>query len=126
MSEPPKPTAAELEILQILWTRGPSTVRHVKDTLGASKKVGYTTVLKLLQIMLDKGLVCRDEDRRAHVYSASVEKRDTQQRLVRDLLDRVFAGSSAALVLRALAERPASAEETREIRAMLDDIESAE
>lgn len=124
MNDTPQPTDAELEILQTLWSHGPCTVREVHEALRVSKSVGYTTVLKLLQIMLEKGLVRRDESRRAHVYRASVEKLDTQKRLVGDLLDRAFAGSSAALVLRALAERPASADEVRKIRALLDDSES--
>jgi predicted transcriptional regulator len=119
-----KPTPAELSILRVLWSRGPSTVREVHEALGA-RDTGYTTALKLLQIMADKGLVARDETARAHVYAARVEEADTQRQLVRELLDRAFGGSAAKLVMQALAARRASPEEIAGIRQMLDEMESA-
>jgi predicted transcriptional regulator len=119
----PRPTDAELAILRVLWERGPSTVRDVHEALSASHASGYTTVLKLLQIMTDKGLVVRDESQRAHVYAPRLSERRTQRQLLGDLVDRAFGGSSAKLVLHALSERPASSEELRHIRALLDDLE---
>ncbi len=119
----PRPTEAELEILGILWKHGPSTVRTVHESLSASRAVGYTTVLKLLQIMAEKGLVRRDETERAHVYAASAPAERTQRRLVADLLDRAFAGSAARLVQQALSSRRASPEEIARIRKLLDDLE---
>jgi predicted transcriptional regulator len=121
---PPRPTEAELLILRVLWRRGPSTVREVQDHLERERHPGYTTVLKLLQIMAEKGLVARDESGRAHVYRAAVAEEETQSRLVGDLLDRAFGGSAAQLVLRALSSRPASVEELAEIRRLLDAYES--
>ena len=120
---PPRPTAAELDILRVLWTRGPSTVRDVHEALRHTHPAGYTTVLKLLQIMAGKGLVRRDETQRAHVYEARRPEEQTQRQLARDLLDRAFDGSASRLVLHALSGRKASAEELAEIRRMLDDIE---
>lgn len=119
----PRPTDAELEILTVLWQRGPSTVREVQDTLNESKTTGYTTVLKMLQIMSDKGLVTRDEDQRAHVYVARVPQEQTQRQLVGDLLDRAFDGSATNLVMQALATKKASAEDLTRIRKMLDEFE---
>ncbi|HEV2146926.1 MAG TPA: BlaI/MecI/CopY family transcriptional regulator [Longimicrobiaceae bacterium] len=121
----PQPTPAELEILRVLWERGPSTVREVHDALHRTEPVGYTTVLKMLQIMTDKGLVRRNEAQRAHVYEAQRTQEATQRQLVGDLLERAFGGSTATLVVRALSERPASGEELDEIRALLDRLESA-
>lgn len=120
---PPKPTEAELEILQVLWEKGPSTVRQVHDALSVSKKTGYTTILKLLQIMTDKGLVERNEDQRSHVYTAGSPQELTQRQLVRDLLDRAFGGSARTLVMQALAAGKASPEELAEIRRLLDEYE---
>ena len=117
---PLRPTEAELSILRVLWRRGPSTVREVQHDLERERQPGYTTVLKLLQIMADKGLVRRDESVRAHVYRAAVAEEETQSRLLGDLLDRAFGGSAAQLVQRALLSRPASAEELAEIRRLLD------
>jgi BlaI family penicillinase repressor len=117
---PPRPTDAELGILRILWQRGPSTVRQVHDVLGRERPSAYTTALKLLQIMAEKGLVSRDERERTHVYHASVSEEQTQRQLVRDLLDRAFGGSSSKLVMQALAARRASSEELGEIRRLLD------
>jgi predicted transcriptional regulator len=119
----PRPTPAELEILRSLWRHGPSTVREVQERLEAERPTGYTTVLKLLQIMTEKGLVRRDEAARAHVYAASAPEAATQRQLVRDLLDRAFGGSASELVLHALAARRASRKELAKIRELLDEIE---
>ena len=113
-----KPTDAEIAILRVLWTRGPSTVRDVAEAMG--REGAYTTVLKLLQIMTDKGLVRRDESTRSHVYKATASEDQTKRQLVADLLDKVFEGSSAKLVLQALSTRTASPEEIDEIRTLLD------
>ncbi len=118
-----RPTDAELGILRVLWRRGPSTVREVHEELDRETPTGYTTVLKQLQIMTDKGWVVRDESRRAHVYSAGQPQERTQLQLVGDLVDRAFEGSAGQLVLQALASRRASAEEIAEIRKILDDLE---
>lgn len=119
----PRPTDAELEILNVLWQRGPATVREVHDELGAHKPTGYTTVLKTLQIMTEKGLVERDESQRAHLYRARLAQDVTQRQLLNDLLARAFDGSATKLVMQALSGREASAEELTEIRAMLDRFE---
>lgn len=119
----PKPTPAELEILGVLWRIGPATVRRVHEALGGAQAASYTTTLKLMQIMTGKGLLERDERGRAHLYRPVWKREQTQGQIVRDLLDRAFGGSAAQLVLRALSERRASAEEIREIRRMLDTIE---
>jgi predicted transcriptional regulator len=121
MTARPKPTNAELEILRVLWRDGPSTVRHVHEALGDGREVGYTTVLKLLQIMVEKGSVARDTSSRSHVYSARVSESATQQRLVTELLDRAFGGSALRLVQQALSAKRVSREELREIRKLLDD-----
>ncbi len=122
----PKPTNSELEILRVLWTHGPSTVREVLEALILDRPTGYTTVLKLLQIMTRKKLVQRDEGQRTHVYTAAVGEEETQKRLVGDLLDRAFAGSAAKLVLQALGGRKTSPEEIRQIRRLLKEIEGGE
>lgn len=113
-----KPTDAELAILRVLWTRGPSTVREVAEAMG--REGAYTTVLKLMQIMTDKGLVKRDDSTRSHVYTAASSEDKTQKQLVTELLDKVFAGSAAKLVLQALDVAKASPEELAEIRKLLD------
>ena len=113
-----KPTDAELAILRVLWERGPSTVRQVAEALG--KETGYTTALKLLQIMTEKGLVERDARARTHVYAAASTEDQTQRRLVSDLLARAFGGSTAKLVLQALSTRKTSPEELAEIKRFLD------
>ena len=118
-----RPTGAELEILGVLWQRGPSTVRDVHTILSRTRRTGYTTVLKLMQIMAGKGLVRRNEDQRAHVYETRVPQVQTQRQLVRDLLDRVFDGSATSLVMQALSARKASSEELAEIRRLLDEYE---
>src|SRR5262245_29347980 len=122
----PRPTDAELGILRVPWRLGPSTVRDVHQALSASQASGYTTVLKLLQIMTEKGLVVRDESQRAHVYAAKHSERRTQQQLLVDLVDRAFGGSSMRLGLQARSERPASTQELRDIRALLDRIEKGD
>jgi BlaI family transcriptional regulator, penicillinase repressor len=118
-----RPTDAELEILRVLWRRGASTVREVQEALQQTKPTGYTTVLKLMQIMTDKGLVRRDERQRAHVYEAQRAQEQTQRQLVSDLLERVFNGSASSLVMQALASKKTSANELSEIRKILDQVE---
>ena len=117
-----RPTAGELEILRALWRLGPSTVRDVHEALR-ERRVGYTTVLKLLQIMTEKGLVKRDESQRAHVYEARVPQEQTETQLVRDLVDRAFGGSPGRLVMQALSSRKATPEERDRIRKLLDELE---
>lgn len=116
----PRPTDAELAILRILWDRGPSTVRQVHDILGLERQAAYTTALKLLQIMTEKGLVERDERDRTHIYRTRLSEETTQRQLVRDLADRAFGGSASKLVMQALATRRASADELRDIRKAID------
>ena len=123
MAKPPKPTDAELAILRVLWNRGPSTVKQVQDVLNETKKTGYTTVLKFMQIMVEKGLVRRDETPYAHVYEARVRQEQTQRKIVADVLDRVFEGSMSRLVVQALAAKGATAEELAEIRRILKKFE---
>src|SRR5262245_34280600 len=117
---PPRPTQAELEILRVLWQHAQSSVRDVHETMAGTRAAGYTTVLKLLQIMSRKGLVARDERERTHVYRAALAQEQTQRQLVTDLLERAFGGSASQLILQALATRPATADEMDEIRRMLD------
>ncbi len=121
--QPPRPTDAELAILRVLWDRGPSTVRDVHDELNRHAVTGYTTVLKLLQIMTEKGLVVRDETQRAHIYEARYSQQKTQRQLLSDLVDRAFGGSAAKLVMQALSGRKASTEELSAIRTLLDRLE---
>jgi BlaI family transcriptional regulator, penicillinase repressor len=118
---PQRPTEAELEILRVLWERGPSTVRHVHESLAQQRDTGYTTTLKLMQIMAEKGLVTRDESARTHVYTARLSQETTQRQLVNDLVERAFGGSAAELVLRALSSHKTSAEELGEIRRLIDE-----
>jgi predicted transcriptional regulator len=119
----PRPTEGELEILNVLWTRGPSTVREVHETIASARPTQYTTILKLLQIMAEKGLVRRDEQQRAHVYQASRPKEWTQRQLAGDLLQRAFGGSASRLILGALSARKAPPEEIAEMRRLLDEYE---
>ena len=119
----PRPTEAELEILQVLWEHGACTVREVHEVLHQRGGTGYTTALKQLQIMFDKGLVERDESQRAHVYRAVVSKERTQKKFLSDMLQRVFDGSSSRLVLQALGDHKASHEELLEIRALLNRLD---
>jgi len=124
-ARPSQPTAGELAILDVLWDRGSSTVRQVHETLRREGKIttGYTTVLKLMQIMARKGWVERDESERSHVYRPAVSQQRAQRGLVGDLIDRAFSGSTTALVLRALSAKPVNAEELGEIRRFLDEQE---
>jgi len=122
-AELPRPTDAELEILKVLWRRGPSTVREVFETLGENKTTGYTTVLKFMQIMAEKGLVVRDESERAHRYEAAAPEAETQRRLVGDLLRKAFDGSASKLVIQALSTERATSSELDEIRRLLDVLE---
>lgn len=124
---PPKPTDAELQILRVLWDRGASTVREVQQELNVVKPTGYTTVLKTLQIMTEKGLVRRNEKERAHVYEAQFAQHLTQRQMVSDLLNRVFDGSASNLLLHALAsKKSASRDELAQIRQILDELERGE
>ncbi len=120
---PQKPTDAELEILTVLWSRGPSTVREIHEVILKRKLTQYTTVLKLMQIMVGKGLVRRDEEQRAHVYEAALSREVTQKQLAGDLLQRAFNGSAARLLQGALSARKASRAELDEIRKLLDAYE---
>src|SRR5215472_16519200 len=120
---PPKPTDAELEILTVLWSRGPSTVRDVHEVIAGRKPTQYTTVLKTLQIMADKGLVRRDEKQRAHVYQAARPREWTQRQLAGDLLQRAFNGSARSLMLGALSAKKATREDLDELRKLLDEYE---
>jgi BlaI family penicillinase repressor len=127
MKQPPqKPTASELEILRVLWTRGPSTVREVHDSLNEKRAMGYTSVLKFLQIMTAKGTVRRNETQRAHVYEACLPAEQTKRQLAGDMLQRVFEGSASQLMMHALAGRKASREEIDELRRLLDEQEKGE
>lgn len=118
-----RPTDAELAILQVLWNRGPSTVRDVHEVLSLRRQTGYTTTLKLMQIMAEKGLVTRDASRRTHVYQATASQDSTQQQLISSLLDRAFEGSTKSLIMQALSNHKTSSEELSEIRALLDSLE---
>jgi BlaI family transcriptional regulator, penicillinase repressor len=119
MAQPPKPTEAELSILRVIWSEGPSTVRTVRDVLHRSRPTKYTTVLKFLQIMMVKGLVRREDAGRTHIYHATLSESRTQRQLLRDLLDRAFGGSGSELVMQALATTRASAAELREVELLL-------
>jgi BlaI family penicillinase repressor len=119
----PKPTVMELAILRVLWERGPATVRDVHQVLEGEKPTGYTTVLKLLQIMTAKGMVTRNEDARAHVYEARLPAENTKRQLVSDLVQRAFAGSASQLMMHALSGKKTSPAEIDEIRRMLDEHE---
>lgn len=123
MNDKIKPTDAELDILRVLWKWGPCTVRHVHERLQSDPPRGYTTVLKLMQIMSDKKLVRRNEAQRAHIYEAAVSPTQAQGSLVKHLLEKAFDNSSAKLIVQALAARRASSEELAEIRRLLDEVE---
>lgn len=126
MASPPsaQPTAAELEILHLLWQYGPATVRALNERQNTDREVGYTTTLKLLQIMTDKGLVEREADGRQHIYRARVSEQVAQQQLLNTFVDTAFRGSASQLVMRALGSGAASAEELAQIRALLDELEN--
>ena len=117
----PIPSNSELEILAVLWRKGPQTVREIHPLLRRKRDIGYTTVLKTLQVMAEKGLVTRDETERSHVYRAAVPEKSVKRRLVSDLLDRVFDGSAANLMVQALSAKRASPEDIRRIRELLND-----
>jgi BlaI family transcriptional regulator, penicillinase repressor len=121
--ELPRPTDAELEILTVLWSRGPATVREVHEAIAVRKPTQYTTVLKMLQIMAEKGLVRRNEKQRAHIYEAARPQEWTQRQLAGDLLQRAFNGSARSLLIGALSTRKASKEELSELRRLLDEYE---
>ena len=123
MQNPPRPTDAELEILTVLWSRGPSTVRDVYENIAARKPTQYTTVLKMMQIMAEKGLVRRNQEQRAHVYEASRPQEWTQQQLAGDLLRRAFNGSARSLMMGALSAKKATPGELAELRKLLDEYE---
>ncbi len=118
-----KPTASELEILRVLWERGPSTVREVHEVLSEKRPIGYTSVLKLMQIMTAKGTVRRNEEQRAHVYEAVQPAEKTKRQLALDVLQRVFDGSASDMMLHALAGRKASKQEIEEMRRLLSEYE---
>jgi len=120
----PRPTEGELELLQVLWGLGPSTVREIHEALSGDKQTGYTTTLKILQKMTDKGLVRRDESCRSHVYEPAIGAEQTQRQLAGDLLKRAFGGSAARLVVAALGAKKASKRELAEIRRLLDEMET--
>ena len=120
----PRPTEAELAILRVLWDRGPCTVRDVQEALEPERGTGYTTALKLLQIMTEKGLVRRDDRQRTHVFEAVLPAEATQRQLVRDLVDRAFGGSAQQLVMQALSAKKASKADLAEIRRLLDALEN--
>jgi BlaI family penicillinase repressor len=122
-ADAPLPTSSELEILRVIWERGPSTVREVYKTLEQEREIGYSTVLKFMQIMTEKGSLIRDESVRPQIYRAARPQRHIQQNIVRDLVSRAFGGSSASLAMQALADKKASPDERRQIRELLDAME---
>jgi BlaI family penicillinase repressor len=123
MENPPRPTDAELEILTVLWSRGPTTVRDVHETIASRRPTQYTTVLKQMQVMAEKGLLLRDEKQRAHIYEASRPREWTQKQLAGDILQRAFNGSAKSLLIGALSSKKASKVELAELRALLDEYE---
>lgn len=125
-NEPPKPTNAELEILTVLWSIGPATVREVYEAISRRRSAQYSTTLKFMQIMAEKGLLRRDEKQRAHVYEATRSQQWTQQQLARDLMDRAFSGSAKALLVGALSARKATKAELAELRKLLDEYHKGE
>ncbi len=125
MSTSPRPTDAELSILRVLWSKGPSTVREIADEMNRDRHVGYTTVLKFMQIMTEKGLVLRDDSSRTHVYRPKLSEEKTLRQLVQDLLHRAFGGSAQKLVMQALAAKKASRAELDEIQKILDEMKGA-
>ena len=121
-----KPTEAELEILQVLWTYGPSTVRFVNEKLKAERTVGYTTTLKVMQIMTEKNMLRREKDSRTHIYEAVVEEKETKNILIDKFITTLFNGSTSGMVLQALGNKKCSAEELNKIRDLINDIESSQ
>ena len=126
MTEPARPTKSELAILRVLWERGPLSVREVQRTLNASKATGYTTVLKLMQIMTEKGLLDRDDSVRPQLYSARQKQSQTQKHLLRDFIDRAYGGSVRSLVMHALSTKKPSAKDLEELEALLDRFEKGD
>ncbi|GMV20064.1 MAG: hypothetical protein AMXMBFR57_00130 [Acidimicrobiia bacterium] len=124
-SPSPFPTASEMEILQVIWQRGPSTVREVFRHLSEGREIGYSTVLKFMQIMTDKGTLLRDDSVRPQIYRAARPQSHTQRSILRDLAARAFGGSAASLAMQALSDRRATAEERQQIRELLDSMEAA-
>lgn len=122
-ADTPLPTSSELEILRVIWERGPSTVREVYKTLEQEREIGYSTVLKFMQIMTDKGSLVRDESVRPQVYRAARPQRQIQQGIVRDLVSRAFGGSSASLAMHALSDKKTTPDERRQIRELLDSLD---
>jgi BlaI family transcriptional regulator, penicillinase repressor len=116
----PKPTEGELELLRVLWAKGPATVRELYEAMSQDRALGYTTVLKLMQIMTEKGLVQRKEQGRAHVYRATASQEETQSQLLKDLSERLFAGSATQLAMHALSMQPATHDELKEIRKLIE------
>lgn len=119
-----KPTEKELMILQVLWAKGPSTVRQVNAEISRKEKTGYTTTLKLMQIMTDKGLLVRDDTQFKHIYKPTVSEEKTERQMVGDLMDKVFAGSTERLVMRALSAKHVTAEELKNIRRLIEEMEA--
>ncbi len=120
------PTASELPILQLLWDQGPLTVREVHDALSAEKEVVYTTILKTMQVMLERGFLKREQQGRGHLYSAAIARETTQDKLLDTFLDRTFGGSVKGLVMRALGNHRASPKELEELKALIDDMQTEE
>ena len=119
-----KPTEAELEILQILWQKGPCSVREVNDLLNETREVGYTTTLKIMQIMLEKGLVDRNDEKRTHIYSAIPEEQDVQSQLLTRFVDATYRGSASRLVMQLLGSHKASQQELEEIKKLIEQLEN--
>jgi predicted transcriptional regulator len=124
MSKQAKPTESELEILQVLWKNGPSSVRMVNDVLNKAREVGYTTTLKLMQIMHEKGLVSRNTESRSHIYTAQVTQESVQSQMLTKFLNQAFQGSASKLVMQLLGQHSASQEELVEIRKLIDSLEN--
>ncbi len=124
MKKHPKPTESELQILRILWTEGPSTVREVNNVLSVEKQVGYTTTLKLMQIMAEKNLVNRNTDSKTHIYQANILEHDTQKNLIKSLVDQAFGGSAMELVLQALGNHKTTNEELDQIKKLISQLEN--
>ncbi len=120
-----RPTDSELEILQILWSKGPSTVRAVNDLLVRDKEVGYTTTLKIMQIMSEKGLVRRDKQSRTHIYTANIDRDTTQEALLNRFLENTFSGSASSLVMQTLGNHSASDDELRQIKELIEKLENS-
>ncbi|MDM8158281.1 BlaI/MecI/CopY family transcriptional regulator [Labilibaculum sp. K2S] len=119
-----KPTEAELEILQVLWTYGPSNVRFVNDKLKSERNVGYTTTLKIMQIMTEKGILERDIKSKTHIYKAVVEEKETKNQLIDKFISTLFGGSTSGMVLQALGNQKCSTKELNEIKKLIDNIEN--